>query len=504
MGLLTFFLFWQRVLSTNNNNNNEIVGDEAAYLIKLREAISPAPSSWFNVTNMCDWSHVICGTDLHNNPCVEEINLNSMSLKSLEQLSLSLNTNLAPWTFPASLNNSIGLTFLSLDATNLLDSLSLKKQPDWRVAQVYWKTTQARIVASRCLLSDLKELLRRSHSQPVKLHLFAISNAWGQSINGSTFSHQSPLLDSSFAGQQLDTGPVPSHRFATAAFGYPLLLARTWRVNNPCNGWNFITCDIQHKIRTVNLTNLNLTGTISPAFANLTDLEELYLVENNLNGSIPESLTTLPQLKILDVSNNNLSGIIPIFSPNMVLINTANNAFIVAHSPARTTPLWIKLGASAVSIVGVILIFGVIAFHRKRCFRLLWFLESQAIYTYKEVKKMINSFYEKLGEGGLGIVYKANLDQGNIPTRRLSYKAEENDIVMKMTLVSLWCIQPNPVDRPSIDKVIDILKGPLESVPYPPKPVLFSSARLIPQYSNMSYSNEYSNDNRGDCLKRQM
>ncbi|MED6138505.1 hypothetical protein PIB30_074805, partial [Stylosanthes scabra] len=58
-------------------------------------------------------------------------------------------------------------------------------------------------------------------------------------------------------------------------------------------------------------------------------------------------------------------------------------------------------------------------------------------------------------------IYK-DLEQGNIPTRCLQHKEEENDIVMKMTSVSLWCIQPNPADRPSISKVIEMLEGPLE------------------------------------------
>ncbi|RYR24123.1 hypothetical protein Ahy_B02g057617 [Arachis hypogaea] len=64
-------------------------------------------------------------------------------------------------------------------------------------------------------------------------------------------------------------------------------------------------------------------------------------------------------------------------------------------------------------------------------------------------------------------------------------------MVMKMTLVSLWCIQPNPLDRPSMGKVIDMLEGSLESIPYPPKPVLFSPERLVSQYSDISYSNEH-------------
>ena len=119
-----------------------------------------------------------------------------------------------------------------------------------------------------------------------------------------------------------------------AAYGYPYLLARSWKGNNPCHNWSFIAC-ARDKIRTVNLTNQNLTGTISPAFGNLTDLWHLYLGGNNLTGPIPESLATIPQLKALDVSNNNLSGNIPKFSPK-VMFNATGNAFL-GHSQANRT-----------------------------------------------------------------------------------------------------------------------------------------------------------------------
>ncbi|MED6120980.1 hypothetical protein PIB30_025757 [Stylosanthes scabra] len=246
--------------------------------------------------------------------------------------------------------------------------------------------------------------------------------------------------------------PGPCHRTVSTllqvaqAFGYPLLLARTWRGNSPCKGWSFITCDNQDKIRTVNLTKLNLNGTISPAFGNLTDLRELYLSGNNIKGSIPESLTTLSQLKILDVSHNILSGAIPRFSLGIMLNTANNNVFLTEHSPPKASPphpskasptasttthhYWIKLGAgSAACVVGVL---GVIIFIcRKRCFNLVLKITvrterkhadhhfenliqrygslSLQRYTYKEVKKMTNSFKEKLGEGGYGIVYKASL-----------------------------------------------------------------------------------------------
>ncbi|KAL3735272.1 hypothetical protein ACJRO7_024409 [Eucalyptus globulus] len=49
---------------------------------------------------------------------------------------------------------------------------------------------------------------------------------------------------------------------------------------------------------------------------------------------------------------------------------------------------------------------------------------------------------------------------------------EEEVLVRKMIIVSLWCIQTNPYDRPSIVKVIDMLEGSVESLEMPPKPIL--------------------------------
>ncbi|KAK7401016.1 hypothetical protein VNO78_12327 [Psophocarpus tetragonolobus] len=61
--------------------------------------------------------------------------------------------------------------------------------------------------------------------------------------------------------------------------------------------------------------------TISPAFANLTHLRNLYLNDNNLVGSIPGSFLNLSQLLHLDVSNNNLSGDVSKFSTKVKFFN---------------------------------------------------------------------------------------------------------------------------------------------------------------------------------------
>ncbi|XP_074285930.1 LEAF RUST 10 DISEASE-RESISTANCE LOCUS RECEPTOR-LIKE PROTEIN KINASE-like 2.5 [Silene latifolia] len=46
---------------------------------------------------------------------------------------------------------------------------------------------------------------------------------------------------------------------------------------------------------------------------------------------------------------------------------------------------------------------------------------------------------------------------------------EEKALQRKMILVSLWCIQTYPSDRPSMSRVVDMLQGSLESVEMPPK-----------------------------------
>ncbi|XP_057736462.1 LEAF RUST 10 DISEASE-RESISTANCE LOCUS RECEPTOR-LIKE PROTEIN KINASE-like 2.1 isoform X2 [Arachis stenosperma] len=55
----------------------------------------------------------------------------------------------------------------------------------------------------------------------------------------------------------------------------------------------------------------------------------------------------------------------------------------------------------------------------------------------------------------------------------------DREIVRKMTLVSLWCIQTNPSSRPSMSKVVEMLEGSLELFELPPRP-FFSSSPTSP------------------------
>ncbi|XP_045794736.1 receptor-like kinase TMK4 [Trifolium pratense] len=235
--------------------------------------------------------------------------------------------------------------------------------------------------------------------------------------------------------------------------------------NNVCTGGQWlqmmpnqvqIKCErgkiVSFMISYVNTLLDGRSGTISPKFSNLTSLVNLTLVGNNLTGPIPQSLTTLPQLQLLDVSNNNLSGFIPKFSSKVKLNITSNNLLGKNMSrqgggenattagdaqtgssskAANLKPFWIA-GALMFGVAFVILI--VLVCKRKRYHILVkrWlfkktksidynvedFMQSYNLsvpikqYRYSEVKRMTNSFRDKLGQGGYGVVYKASLPDG--------------------------------------------------------------------------------------------
>ena len=54
---------------------------------------------------------------------------------------------------------------------------------------------------------------------------------------------------------------------------------------------------------------------------------------------------------------------------------------------------------------------------------------------------------------------------------------EVEESVRKMIIVSLWCIQTDPLDQPSMSKVVHMLEGSLDFLQMPPKPFLSSPPR---------------------------
>uniref|UniRef100_A0ACD5TRW5 Uncharacterized protein n=1 Tax=Avena sativa TaxID=4498 RepID=A0ACD5TRW5_AVESA len=64
---------------------------------------------------------------------------------------------------------------------------------------------------------------------------------------------------------------------------------------------------------------------------------------------------------------------------------------------------------------------------------------------------------------------------------RTELAQEEKEIVRKLAIVALWCIQWNPKNRPSMLKVLNMLTGGLQSLTMPPKPFVSSPGQLMPR-----------------------
>ncbi|XP_010042044.2 rust resistance kinase Lr10-like [Eucalyptus grandis] len=59
----------------------------------------------------------------------------------------------------------------------------------------------------------------------------------------------------------------------------------------------------------------------------------------------------------------------------------------------------------------------------------------------------------------------------------------DNEKARNMIIVSLWCIQTNPSNRPAMSEVVDKLRGGIACLQVPPKPYLSSPSRSSPTTS---------------------
>ncbi|XP_018472788.1 protein SUPPRESSOR OF NPR1-1 CONSTITUTIVE 4 isoform X2 [Raphanus sativus] len=63
---------------------------------------------------------------------------------------------------------------------------------------------------------------------------------------------------------------------------------------------------------------------------------------------------------------------------------------------------------------------------------------------------------------------------------------EEHELAKKMALVGLWCIQSSPLDRPPMNRVVEMMEGSLDALEMPPRPVLQIPIAPLQESSTLS------------------
>lgn len=76
-----------------------------------------------------------------------------------------------------------------------------------------------------------------------------------------------------------------------------------------CSNWSGVTCDnATFSIVSLDISNLNLSGTLSPAITQLRSLESVSVAGNGFTGAFPSRIHELTRLRFLNISNNVFDG----------------------------------------------------------------------------------------------------------------------------------------------------------------------------------------------------
>ncbi|KAJ4955874.1 hypothetical protein NE237_012657 [Protea cynaroides] len=384
-------------------------------------------------------------------------------LTNLQKMTMNQNANLAPWTIPEDLKDSSSLVYFYASNTNAmgvipdifgsfpnLESLRLSYnnltgplpksfagsglQSIWLNNQLFGLSGSIDVIGTMNQLTQvwlhgnaftgpIPDLSKCTSLFDIQLRanqligvipnsLMSLPQLANVSLANNKFQGAYPTFRS---GIQVNLGttntfcvpnPGPCAPEVTALLdvagnlGYPLNLQNSWEGNDPCQGWNFITCDAQKKnVIAVNLAKQHFSGKISSAFGNLTSLKSLLLNDNNLSGPIPTILSKMNQLQTLDVSNNNLSGQIPDFPAGLKVTMTGNKYLgkdldedgnpVSTFPGANSSP-----GVVAGAVVAAVIFLAVVAFVIYRC------------YTMKRKQKIglvtlpQNGFRQETGKNG--------------------------------------------------------------------------------------------------------
>ena len=106
------------------------------------------------------------------------------------------------------------------------------------------------------------------------------------------------------------SGSVEMDREALVAL-YNAMGLEKWVSDAPLSGWGGVSTNDDGRVRSLDLSDIELRGEIPAELGSLSNLENLDLSFNDLSGEIPAELGSLSKLQQLRLDFNDLSGEIP-------------------------------------------------------------------------------------------------------------------------------------------------------------------------------------------------
>eukprot|EP01018_Ginkgo_biloba_P031236 Gb_35071 [translate_table: standard] len=124
----------------------------------------------------------------------------------------------------------------------------------------------------------------------------------------------SPIAHSSaYNATYQDRLALISFSFKNSITNDPFNVLANWNTNITFCSWTGVNCRLDKlRVASLELTSMDLEGTISPFLGNLSVLTDLDLYNNSLAGPIPHELGRLEKLRYLYLPSNKLEGSIPV------------------------------------------------------------------------------------------------------------------------------------------------------------------------------------------------
>ncbi|WOH07384.1 hypothetical protein DCAR_0726814 [Daucus carota subsp. sativus] len=115
-----------------------------------------------------------------------------------------------------------------------------------------------------------------------------------------------------FAFPSNDTDHQALLYFKSSIRNDPLHVMASWNSSIHFCNWTGVTCSHRRqRVTVLDLSSLQLGGTLSPYIGNLSFLSQIYLYQNKFHSSIPSEIGQLFRLKYLDLGSNSFQGGFP-------------------------------------------------------------------------------------------------------------------------------------------------------------------------------------------------
>ncbi|WMV24768.1 hypothetical protein MTR67_018153 [Solanum verrucosum] len=203
------------------------------------------------------------------------------------------------------------------------------------------------------------------------------------------------------------------------------ILARNWSSSIPvCNWIGFTRGSRHHRVTALDISGMQLYGTIPPHIGNLSFLVSLDISDNTFHGRLPEEFAHLRRnLRVLWIGDNLLDGVLP---PSIGNLSKHLDSFDGSGCKLKDViPQEIGIGSLLALAIGYV-VFTLRKKKKNASQEDVTLVKGHGRISYYELENTTEGFNESnlLGNGSFSTVYKGILKDGTLLAAKSLYRLD--------------------------------------------------------------------------------